>query len=165
VSYRKVIESIDGWEDLTEAEVIDAAIRQEHVYADPDRWTLLGFATIIGPEKVQPLIDFLGSIGLGWIASQAAAGGVPIGAADFNEAMRAIPHPSCQMLADRGRRMVSLCGLNKLPEVDAQIVAAWQGMKLEKTKAEKRRTGSSRWNNYAKAIDEWDGDPATEPVL
>ncbi len=31
--------------------------------------------------------------------------------------------------------------------------------------AEKRRTGSSRWNAYAKAIDEWDGNPATEPVL
>lgn len=165
MSYRKVIEAIQGWEDLTEAEVIDAAIRQEHVYADPDRWTLLGFATIIGPENVQPLIDFLGTIGLGWIASQAAAGGVPIGAADFNAAMRAIQHPSCQMLADRGRRMVSLCGLNKLPEVDAQIVAAWQAMKLERTKAEKRRTGSSRWNAYAKAIDEWDGNPATEPVL
>ena len=165
MSYRKVIEAIQGWEGLTEAEVIDAAIRQEHVYSDPERWTLLGFATIIGPENVQPLIDFLGTIGLGWIASQAAAGGVPIGAADFNAAMRAIPHPSCQMLADRGRRMVSLCGLNKLPEADAQIVAAWQGMKLEKTKAEKRRTGSGRYNSYMAAIEAWNGDPATEPVL
>ena len=165
MSYRKVIEAIEGWERLSEQEVIDAATRLDHVYADPDKWTLLGFATIIGPENVQPLIDFLGTIGLGWIATQAAAGGVPIGSKDFNDAMRAIPHPSCQMIADRGRRMVSLCGLNKLPEVDAQIVAAWQGMKLEKTKAEKRRTGSTRWNDYAKAIDEWDGNPATEPVL
>ena len=165
MSYRKVIEAIQGWEDLTEAEVIDAAIRQEHVYADPDRWTLLGFATIIGPENVQPLIDFLGTIGLGWIASQAAAGGVPIGAADFNAAMRAIPHPSCQMLADRGRRMVSLCELFSVPANFAAIADGLRLMKLEKTLAEKRRIGSARWNAYAKAIDEWDGDPATEPVL
>jgi len=165
MSYRKVIEAIQGWEDLTEAEVIDAAIRREHVYADPDRWTLLGFATIIGPENVQPLIDFLGTIGLGWIASQAAAGGVPIGAADFNAAMRAIPHPSCQMLADRGRRMVSLCGLNNLTEDGDQIVAAWNLMKLERLRSDKRRGASTRYNVYVAAIDKWNGDPETEPNL
>ncbi len=59
MSYRKVIEAIEGWERLSEQEVIDAATRLDHVYADPDKWTLLGFATIIGPENVQPLIDFL----------------------------------------------------------------------------------------------------------
>ena len=165
MSYRKVIEAIEGWERLSEQEVIDAATRLDHVYADPDKWTLLGFATIIGPENVQPLIDFLGTIGLGWIATQAAAGGVPIGSKDFNDAMRAIPHPSCQMIADRGRRMVSLCLLFSVPADSAAIANGLRLMKLEKTKAEKRRTGSTRWNNYAKAIDEWDGDPATEPVL
>ena len=165
MSYRKVIEAIQGWEDLTEAEVIDAAVRREHVYADPDRWTLLGFATIIGPENVQPLIDFLGTIGLGWIASQAAAGGVPIGAPDFNAAMRAIPHPSCQMLADRGRRMVSLCELFTVPEDSSAIANGLRSMKVAKAKAAKLSSGSGRYNSYVAAIEAWNGDPATEPVL
>jgi len=165
LSYRKVIEAIDNWESLSQAEILAAAKDPSHLLVDRQMWTLLGIAQIVGDANVEPLISFLQSIGLGWVVHQAGGSGLPIGDAEFNAKLLAIPHPSCQAIAAVGRRMVSLCGLNKLPEVDAQIVAAWQNMKLEKTKAEKRRTGSSRWNAYAKAIDEWDGNPATEPVL
>ena len=165
MSYRKVIEAIDNWESLTEAEILTAAKDPSHLLVDRQMWTLLGIAQIIGDANVEPLISFLQSIGLGWVVHQAGGSGLPIGDAEFNAKLLAIPHPSCQAIAAVGRRMVSLCGLNKLPEVDAQIVAAWQGMRLEKTKAEKRKAGSSRWNAYAKAIDDWDGDPATEPSL
>jgi len=165
MSYRKVIESIDGWEDQTEAQILFNAKDPIHLLVDRQNWTLLGVAQIIGDANVEPLISFLQSIGLGWVVHQAGGSGLPIGDPQFNAKLLAIPHPSCQAIAAVGRRLVSLCELNGLPESDQQISYAWQAMKLEKTKAEKRRIGSTRWNNYAKAIDEWDGNPETEPVL
>lgn len=165
MSYRKVIEAIDNWESLTEAEILAAAKDPSHLLIDRQMWTLLGIAKIIGDANVEPLISFLQSIGLGWIVHQAGGSGLPIGDAEFNSKLLAIPHPSCQAIAAVGRRMVSLCGLHNLTEDDDQIVAAWQSLRLEKTKVEKRKSGSSRWNAYAKAIDEWDGNPDTEPNL
>jgi hypothetical protein len=165
MSYRKVIESIDGWEDLTEAQILFNAKDPIHLLVDRQRYTLEGIAGIIGDASVGPLIDFLETIGYGWIKFQAGGAGLSIGDPQFNAKLLAIPHPSCQAIAAVGRRLVSLCELNGLPESDQQISSTWQAMKLERTKAEKRRIGSTRWNNYAKAIDEWDGSPETEPVL
>ena len=48
MSYRKVIEAIEGWERLSEQEVIDAATRLDHVYADPDKWTYLDLLRLSG---------------------------------------------------------------------------------------------------------------------
>ncbi len=172
MSYRKVIESIDGWEDLTEAQILFNAKDPIHLLVDRQMWTLLGIAQIVGDANVEPLISFLQSIGLGWIVHQAGGSGLPIGDAEFNAKLLAIQHPSCQAIAAVGRRMVSLCGLNKLPEADAQIVAAWKSMKVEKRKSELRKASSDQHNASANrhnaniaAIDEWDGNPATEPSL
>jgi hypothetical protein len=165
VSYRKVIEAIDNWESLTEAEILAAAKDPSHLLVDRQMWTLLGIAQIIGDANVEPLISFLQSIGLGWVVHQAGGSGLPIGDAEFNAKLLAISHPSCQAIAAVGRRMVSLCGLNKLPEVDAQIVAAWQAMKKERRQNELRKMSSSKHNANIAAIDAWDGNPDTEPQI
>jgi len=165
VSYRKVIEAIDNWESLTEAEILAAAKYPSHLLGDRQMWTLLGIAQIIGDANVEPLISFLQSIGLGWIVHQAGGSGLPIGDAEFNAKLLAIQHPSCQAIAAAGRRMVSLCGLNNLTEDGDQIVAAWNLMKLERLRSDKRGGASTRYNVYVAAIDKWIGDPETEPNL
>ena len=47
MSYRKAIESIDGWQEMTDAGIVAAAKAKSFLYVDPDRWTLLGIAQII----------------------------------------------------------------------------------------------------------------------
>ena len=165
MSYRKVIESINNWQDLSESEVVDAAKDPVHLLIDSQRWSLLGIAQIIGDENVGPLLAFLESIGLGWIVHQAGGSGLPIGDTAFNAKLLAIPHPSCQAIAQAGRRMVSLCTYFGLPETDANIVSALRAMKVEKARSEKRKSASTRYNSYVQAIEEWDGNPATEPSL
>lgn len=165
MSYRKVIEAIDNWESLSQPEILAAAKEPSHLLVDRQMWTLLGIAHIIGDANVEPLISFLQSIGLGWIVHQAGGSGLPIGDAEFNSKLLAIPHPSCQAIAAAGRRMVSLCGLHNLTEDDDQIVAAWKLLKVEKRKGELRKASANQHNANIKAIDEWDGNPATEPNL
>lgn len=57
MSYRKVIESIDGWEDLTEAQILSNAKDPIHLLVDRQRYTLEGIAGIIGDASVGPLIE------------------------------------------------------------------------------------------------------------
>jgi len=60
---------------------------------------------------------------------------------------------------------VSLCELFTVPEDPSAIASGLRSMKLAKAKAAKLRSGSGRYNSYVSAIEAWDGDPATEPVL
>jgi hypothetical protein len=51
MSYRKAIESISGWQEMTDGGVIAATKAKSFLYVDTDRWTLLGIAQIIGPTS------------------------------------------------------------------------------------------------------------------
>ena len=164
-TYRKVVELVEGWQLMTEAELIEAATSRDLAWADPDRWTLVGIAGLIGAENVSALLAFLAEIGYGWVGTQAAGAGLPIGDEAFNQAMRAIGHPNCIAIADAGRKMISLCESQGLPNNSQAVVDAAKSMRLEELRKQKLRAGASRWNAYTIAIEKWDGNPNTEPTL
>ena len=164
-TYRKVVELVDGWQDMTDAELIEAATSRSLTWSDPDRWTLVGIASLIGAENVSGLLSFLADIGYGWVGTQAAGAGLPIGDEAFNNAMRAIGHPHCVAIADAGRKMISLCESQGLANDGQRVIDAAKQMRLEKLQSDKLRVDADRWNRYVKAVQLWDGDPATEPQL
>jgi hypothetical protein len=164
-TYRKVVELIDGWQSLTDAELIEAATSRDLAWADPDKWTLVGVANLIGPGNVSALLAYLAEIGYEWVGTQAAGAGLPIGDEAFNNAMRAIGHPDCIAIADAGRKFISLCESRGLANNGQAVVDAAKAMRLELLRSSKRAEGATRWNSYNRALDTWDGNPNTEPQL
>lgn len=164
-TYRKVVELVDGWQNMTDAELIEAATSRSLAWSDPDRWTLVGIASLIGAENVSGLLSFLADIGYGWVGTQAAGAGLPIGDEAFNNAMRAIGHPHCIAIADAGRKMVSLCELQGLANDGQRVVEAATQMRVEKRKKDKLKVDADRWNKHVVDVENWDGNPNTEPQL
>ena len=164
-TYRKVVELIDGWQSLSDAELIEAATSRDLAWADPDKWTLVGIANLIGPGEVSALLAYLAEIGYGWVGTQAAGAGLPIGDELFNNAMRAIGHPQCVAIADAGRKLISLCESQSLANNGQAVVDAAKQMRLELLISSRRVSGATRWNVYNRALDTWDGNPNTEPDL
>jgi len=157
MSHRKAIESISDWQEMTDAGVIAAAKAKSFLYVDTDRWTLLGIAQIIGPTEVTGFIAFCESIGFGWIATQAAGSGLPIGDPVFNAQLLAIPDPRCQAIAAAGRRYVSPCERFGVAENDAAIQAAISLLRLEIDRRLIRKEGSDTYNAFCQVVDQWDG--------
>ncbi len=164
MSHRKAIESISDWQEMTDAGVIAAAKAKSFLYVDTDRWTLLGIAQIIGPTEVTGFIAFCESIGFGWIATQAAGSGLPIGDPVFNAQLLAIPDPRCQAIAAAGRRYVSPCERFGVSENDAAIQAAISALRLEDRRREIRKDASETYNAFCRIVDVWDG-AGLEPRL
>jgi hypothetical protein len=157
MSYRKAIESISDWQEMTDAGVIAAAKAKSFLYVDTDRWTLLGIAQIIGPTEVTGFIAFCEAIGFGWIATQAAGSGLPIGDPVFNAQLLAIPDSRCQAIAAAGRRYVSPCERFGVSENDAAIQAAISLLRLEIDRRLIRKEGSDTYNAFCQVVDQWDG--------
>lgn len=164
-TYRKVVELVDGWQSMTDAELIEAATSRSLAWSDPDRWTLVGIASLIGAENVSALLAFLADIGYGWVGTQAAGAGLPIGDEAFNNAMRAIGHPHCVAIADAGRKMISLCESQGLANNGQAVVDTAKQMRLERLKEDKLKVDADRWNRHVVAVKNWDGNPNTEPNL
>ena len=164
MSYRKAIESISDWQEMTDAGVIAAAKAKSFLYVDSDRWTLLGIAQIIGATEVTGFIYFCETIGFGWIATQAAGSGLPIGDPIFNAQLLAIPDPRCQAIAAAGRRYVSPCERFGVAENDAAIQAAIDALRLEEKRREIRKDASETYNAFCRLVDLWDGS-GLEPRL
>lgn len=164
-TYRKVVELIDGWQNMTDAELIEAATSRSLAWSDPDRWTLVGIASLIGAENVSALLAFLADIGYGWVGTQAAGAGLPIGDEAFNGAMRAIGHPHCIAIADAGRKMISLCESQGLANNGQAVVDTAKQIRLERLKEDKLKVDADRWNKHVVAVKNWDGNPNTEPNL
>ncbi len=59
MSYRQLVEKLPGWETMTESEAVAAALAKSKTYIDPDRWSLLGIASVIGQINMPSLINFL----------------------------------------------------------------------------------------------------------
>ena len=165
MSYRQLIEKLPGWEEMSEAEAVAAALAKSRTYVDPDRWSLIGIAQIIGPQNMPALESFLNSIGMGWAFAQGTGSGLPIGDEAFNAALRSIGHPLTTAIADAGRRPASPCEMAGLAEDPAKIAEGYRAAKLGAIKREKLAAGAERWNEYNRAMLQWDGDLSTEPSL
>ena len=157
MTYRKAIESISDWQEMTDAGVIAAAKNKSFLYVDTDRWTLLGIAQIIGPTEVTAFIAFCESIGFGWIATQAAGSGLPIGDPVFNSQLLAITDPRCQAIAAAGRRYISPCERFGVAENDAAIQAAISLLRLEIDRRLIKKEGAEIYNEFCQIVDSYDG--------
>ena len=164
MSYRKAIESIDGWQEMTDAGIVAATKAKSFLYVDPDRWTLLGIAQIIGPDQVSSFIAFCESIGYGWIATQAAGSGLPIGDPVFNAMLLTVPDPRCAAIASAGRRYISPCQRFGVAENDSAIQSAIDGLRLDELRRSIRKDASDTYNAFCRQVDLWDGK-GPEPRL
>ena len=164
MSYRKAIESIDGWQEMTNAGIVAAAKAKSFHYVDHDRWTLLGIAQIIGPDQVTGFIAFCESIGYGWIATQAAGSGLPIGDPVFNTQLLTISDARCAAIASAGRRYISPCQRFGVSENDSEIQGAIDALRLDELKRSIQKDASDTYNAFCHAVDLWDGT-GPEPRL
>jgi hypothetical protein len=165
MSYRQLVEKLPGWEAMSEEEAVSAAIAKSKTYIDPDRWSLLGIASIIGQVNMPSLIGFLEGIGMGWAVVQAGGAGLPIGDVTLNAELRAIGHPLLDQIANAGRRPASPCEMAGLVEDLGKIAEGYRVAKLGALKREKLAAGAERWNEYNRAMLQWDGSAETEPSL
>ena len=157
MTYRRAIESISDWQEMTDGGVLAAVKAKSFLYVDTDRWTLLGIATIIGPTEVTPFIAFCESIGFGWIATQAAGSGLPIGDLVFNAQLLAIDDSRCQAIALAGRRYISACERFGVAENDTAIQAAINLLRLEIDKRLIKKEAAEIYNEFCQIVDSYDG--------
>jgi hypothetical protein len=157
MSYRKTIESISDWQEMTDQGLIAAAKAKSFLYVDSDKWTLLGIAQIIGPTEVTGFIDFCESIGFGWIATQAAGSGLPIGDPVFNAQLLTIPDARCAAIAAAGRRYISPCERFGVAENDTAIQTAISLLRLEIDRRVIKKEGAEIYNEFCQIVDSYDG--------
>jgi hypothetical protein len=158
-----LIEQIDDWQTKTIDEVWEKLSSETRLFIDPDWWSLLGLAKIIGPEKVKPFTEYLDSVGFGWVAIQAAGKGVPIGDLEINTMLRMLGNPDGIKIADAGRRLVNALDLHGIKASKELAATVLSGMQLGVKKRIKKAAKANQYNLDIVAIDEWDGNPATEP--
>jgi hypothetical protein len=164
MSYRQVIESIDGWQEMTDDGIIEAAKAKSFFFVDQRPWTLLGVAQVLGTQNVTPFLSFLESLGLQWVAVQAAGAGIPLGNKDFNDQLLMIPDPRCQALALAGRRYISPCERFGVNEDDFALQFMISALRLEERRKAIKRQASETYSAFVHSVDQWDGS-GQEPSL
>jgi hypothetical protein len=160
-----LIEQIEGWQSKTTDEVWDELNAPTKLFVDPEWWSLLGIAQVIGDANVKPLINYLSAVGLDWIAIQAAGRGVPIGDPGVNAKLRTLGVDDAIKIADAGRRQISIlemfCAITTKDEVGYVL----ELMKLNIKKSMIDDTWKDRLQAAREKLTVWNGDPATEPKL
>jgi hypothetical protein len=163
-SLTDLIFDIPNWRDKTSSEIVEILNAANIDFAETERWTGYGLALIIGTERVQPFLDRCRMMGLAWVAESQVLG-LPIGDSVFNASLVATQDVDAVAIAQYGRRKISALQANKLNVTTEQIVSAFELCKLKTLQLEKRTIARDRYNAYLTALDQWDGNPATEPQL
>lgn len=163
--YESVIRSLGDWISMTDDAIVAALFAVDQQYAEPDKWTSLGIASIIGDENMPALLAFMDSTNRSWLRQDLSFPGLPIGDPVFNAKLMATNNPYCVQIAQYGRRLVSRCYLAKLPEDRDSILRTLGKMRLDSEIGSMLRDGANRWNAYKQAVELWDGNPATRPRL
>lgn len=163
-SLTDLIFDIQNWRDKTSSEIVEILNAANIDFAETERWTGYGLALIIGTERVQPFLDRCRMMGLAWVAESQVLG-LPIGDPVFNASLIATQDVDAVAIAQYGRRKISALQANKLNVTTDQIVSAFELCKLKTLQLEKRTIARDRYNAYLTALDQWDGNPATEPQL
>ena len=164
-TYRKVVELVDGWQIMTDAELIEAATSRDLAWADPEWWTSWGVAGCIGAENVTPMLERLRATRYAWVADAISNAKAPFGDANVNAMMLASGDPDMIKIAQATRKLISLCESQGLANNSQAVVDAAKAMRLDELRKQKLRAGANRWNAYTIAIEKWDGNPNTEPTL
>lgn len=160
---KQLIQSVPNWQSLTPGELLSKLKEPTIQFVNPESYTLLGIAKIIGKEKMQPLEQFLVSIGADWVMRQAVSG-LPIGDPELNAEIASIPHPDCQAIAHAGRRMISVLDQAGLSATLQDVTDAQAKLLFDNRKQQLIEQNAVRWNAFCAAVDSWDGT-TPEPEL
>ena len=160
--YRSVISSIEGWQGKTDAEIVAEATAKTIPFADPEWWTVWGFALIIGAENVTPLLDRLKLTAFAWVGDAAKAVGCPFGEKAVNDQLLASGDPDLIKLAQATRYNMSLCQKFGVQEDPAAIAATAEIMRVEILRDAGKAASRARFSNNMNDWDNWPG-PSTPP--
>jgi hypothetical protein len=160
--------NIDDWQTKTIDEVWAELNAIEHQYLDHDNYTWGGVADVLGNDSTEALRIALENGGSKWAVY--ALGGQPglqltrddiQGKLYWLESQGIVPNAS--KLAKHVKRTASLLELHKLNPPKELVATVLSGMQLGVKKRVKKIAKANQYNLDIVAIDNWNGDPATEP--
>jgi hypothetical protein len=160
--------NIDDWQTKTIDEVWAELNELAWEYLDNDNYTWGGVADVLGNESTEALRIALESGGSKWAVY--ALGGQPglqltrddiQGKLYWLESQGVVPNAS--KLAKHVKRTASLLELHKLNPPKELVATVLSGMQLGVKKRIKKAAKATQYNLDIVAIDNWDGNPATEP--
>jgi hypothetical protein len=163
-----LIEQIDDWQTKTIDEVWAELNAVEHQYLDNDNYTWGGVADVLGNDSTEALRAALENNGSKWAVY--ALGGQPglqLTRPEIQDALYLFEAaglvPDASKLAMHVKRLVSLLELHKLSPSKDLVATVLSGMQLGVKQAAKKIKKANQYNLDIVAIDQWDGNPDTEP--
>ena len=165
-----LIEQLDDWQTKAIDEVWAELNEIAWQYLDNDNYTWGGVADVLGNNGTEALRAALENNGSKWAVY--ALGGQPglqLTRPEIQEALYLFEAaglvPNSSKLAVHVKRLVSLLELHKLSPTKDLVATVLSGMQLGLKKRIKKAAKANQYNLDIVAIDEWDGDPSTEPTL
>ena len=160
----QLISQIPNWQQLTPGQILAKLEEKTIHYVDTKEYRLVDIAKLIGDANMATFLAVVKMAGYDWMISEAANGFVP-GDDPINTRLRLLNHPLSIQIADHTNRLISSleqANITTTPEEVAQVQAS---MKLDLYKQSKIDVKQDQLNCYKVAMDLWDGNPQTEPVL
>jgi hypothetical protein len=164
MTLKRLIQQSSDWQARTAEDIFAELSLETEQFVDSQLWSLLGLAQIIGPMRVQSFIDFLDTMGLSWVATQAAGKGVHIGDETINAMLLQMGTSDSIAIARAGRRLISKLELNQVQASLQDVSIALEALKLDQRKRDLIDASATRWNQFCAAVDSWDGT-TPEPEL
>jgi hypothetical protein len=165
-----LIEQLDDWQTKTIDEVWVELNELAWQYLDNDNYTWGGVADVLGNNGTEALRSALENNGSKWAVY--ALGGQPglqLTRPEIQEALYLFEAAglvsNSSKLAKHVKRVVSLLELHKLSPTKDLVATVLSSMQLGVKKRIKKAAKANQYNLDIVAIDEWDGDPSTEPTL
>jgi hypothetical protein len=163
-----LITQIPDWQTKSSQEILDHLTTPSIEFVDSSQWTWAGVASVAGNAGAEGLRVALEQGGMGWAVHQLGGSGLVLSLDAIQFVLRSLDAngvPGMATVADATKRLISIAEQNgitvSLVDVDAALVA----LQLQAQRSELITNGATRWNAFCAAVDSWDGDPATEPVL
>lgn len=165
MSYRSVVRAVPDWQSKTDAEIVAEATAKTIPFADPEWWSSFGVASVIGAEKVTPLLERIRLTAFAWVADAITGSKAPFGDLAVNSMMLASGDPDMIELAQATRYNKSLCQNFGVQEDPVAIQATITQMRLEILQEAGKDVSRQRYNANMTAWDNWPGPPTPPPQL
>jgi len=164
----ELIQQIDDWQNKTSQQILDVLTTPSIEFVDSSQWTWAGVAAVAGNAGAEGLRVALEQGGMGWAVHQLGGSGLVLSLDTIQAALRMLDAngvPGMGAIADATKRLISIAEQNELSVSLVDVDAALVSLQLQARRSELITNGATRWNAFCAAVDLWDGDPATEPVL
>ena len=156
-----VIETIDDWQTISDADLYAALTAETLPYEDHDLWTWAGVATVAGNAGAEGLRLALEQNQMAWAIHQLGGKGMDLSLPAIQQALYyfdSLDVPGMDSLALAVKR-------NRSPLQAAGLIATIEQVTLARSKRLKAIAAATRYNVYVNALSAWNGDSQTEPSL